>query len=263
MAREATGRSEPRGRLRGRHPYAGLSLRVAMGSILIAGCTGTSHLLPAPLTPAPTELLYVTSAYRIQVGDVLSIRLLLSPELNEDVTVRPDGHISTTVVPDEAAADRTVPELIAVLAQSYERYLRQPHVSVIVKTIAPIPIYVGGEVIQPGEVLTAGVAPTLSQAIARAGGIKLSGDDTRVFIVRRGPKDIPVFLSARYDAVRLSRDPQADVRLAPFDIVMVPRLDVAEVYRWYNQYIQQFVNPNIGFSYLLNPTNGGQTVINP
>lgn len=235
----------------------------AVGVSLLAGCATQGELPPAPLEPALPQISYVTPAYRIQVGDVLSIRLLLSPELNEDVTVRPDGRISTTVVPDEMAADRTVPDFIDALAGGYARYLRDPHLSVIVKTIAPIPVFVGGEVVQPGQLLTSGTAPTLSQAIARAGGIKLSGDDSSLFIVRRGPNDMPVFLSARYDAVRLAQDPRADIRLAPFDVVMVPRLGVAEVYRWYNQYIQQFVSPNIGFTYLLNPTNGGQTIVNP
>ncbi len=91
----------------------------------------------------------------------------------------------------------------------------------IVKQIAPVAVFVGGEVIQPGELLTIGTAPTLSQAIARAGGLKLSGDDTRIFIVRRGPKDEPIFLSTRYDQIRLGRDPLLDVRLAPFDLVVV------------------------------------------
>jgi polysaccharide biosynthesis/export protein len=232
------------------------------GSIGIAGCTSTPRLPPVPLSPGPIPPPYVTPAYRIQVGDVLSIRLVLNPELDEDVTVRPDGHISTTIVADETAANRTVPKLIAALGRAYKRYLQDPKVSVIVKTVAPTPIYVGGEVTQPGEQLTVGGAPTLSQAIARAGGVKLTGDDTHVFIVRRGSHDAAFFLSAHYDAVRQAKDPQADVRLAPFDVVMVPRLGVAEVYRWYNQFIQQFVNPNVGFSYILNPTSGGQTLIN-
>lgn len=252
-------RGLPRHRRNGRSPWH----VAAAGAILIAGCTSTSDLPPAPLAPASPEARYVTPAYRIQVGDVLSIRLFLAPELNEDVTVRPDGHISTTVVPDEVAAGRTVPELISLLTESYKRDLREPHLSVIVKTVAPIPVFVAGEVAQPGELLTAGAAPTLSQAIARAGGIKPSGDDARLFIVRRGPNDTPVFLSARFDAVRLAQDPLADIRLAPFDVVMVPRLGVAQVYHWYNQYIQQFVSPNLGFTYLLNPTSGGQTIVNP
>lgn len=248
------------------HPH--LTFRRNMASalaaaFLITGCTDTSGLPPAPPAPESSEVRYVTPAYRIQVGDVLSIHVFLAPELNEDVTVRPDGHISTTLIADEMAADRTVPELTSVLTEGYKAYLRDPHMSVIVKTVAPIAVFVGGEVVQPGELLTAGTAPTLSQAISRAGGIKASGDDTNLFIVRRGPNDKPVFLSVRFDAVRLAQDPQADVRLAPFDVVMVPRLAIAEVYHWYNQYIQQFVTPSIGFSYVLNPTVGGQTILNP
>lgn len=236
-------------------------LALALPAVL-AACASTQEMPPAPPAPPPPIAAYVTPAYRIQVGDVLSIRLLLNQELNEDVSVRPDGHISTTVLPDETAAGRTVPELIAALTEGYAKVLRQPHVSVIVKQVAPVAVFVGGEVVQPGELLTIGTAPTLSQALARAGGLKLSADDTRIFIVRRGPKDEPLFLATRYDVVRLGRDPTLDVRLAPFDLVMVPRTGISEVYRWYNQYVQQFVNPNLGFSYLLNPTAGGQTVIN-
>ena len=50
------------------------------------------------------------------------------------------------------------------------------------------------------------------------------------------------------------RDPNSDVRLAPYDVVYVPRMGIAEVYKFYNQYIQQFANPSFGFSYLVNPT---------
>jgi polysaccharide export outer membrane protein len=231
-------------------------------ALAIAGCTRGDDLPSAPLLPGPARASYVTPEYRIQVDDVLSIRVLLNPDLNEDVTVRPDGHISTSIDHDQVAANLTVPRLIAALARSYRHYLSQPHISVIVKTVAPTVVFVGGEVVQPGQELTVGTAPTLSQAIARAGGLKLSADDDRIFIVRRGPDDTPVFLAAHYSAVRSGRDPADDVQLAPFDVVMVPRLRVAEVYRWYNQYIQQFINPNFGFSYLLNPTAGGQTVIN-
>jgi len=148
------------------------------------------------------------------------------------------------------------------LNKGYVRYLREPHVSVIVKTVAPVRIFVGGEVAPPGEQSIVGTAPTLAQAIARAGGLKLSGDESRVFLVRRGENDSPTYLATRYDAVMNGTDPSADIRLAPFDVDLVPKLGIAEVYRWYYQYIQQFANPNFSFSYLLNPTIGGQTFIN-
>lgn len=234
---------------------------VLAGATALAACsTVPSNLPPAPMEPAPTEYSANLPPYRIQVGDVLDVRLMLNPELNEEVTVRPDGHISTTAVPDAVAYGRTPAELAAYLRGVYAKDLQNPRVSVEVKSFAPTRVYVGGEVNTPGEFITVGPTLTLSQAIARAGGTKLSSDDTSVFVIRRGPGDKPEFLSTKWKALRQGRDPDADIRLAPYDVVYVPKLGIAEVYQFYNQYIGQFANPSFGFSYLLNPTNTVTTV---
>lgn len=231
-------------------------------AVLAAGCAIRPDLPPAPSMPETIAATYVTPQYRIQVGDQLSVKILLNRELDEDVTVRPDGRISTTIVHDEMAANRTVPELIDVLTRGYRRFLNKPYVSVVVKSAAPVRIFVGGEVPTPGEQTTpVGTAPTLAQAIARAGGVKPSADETKVFLVRRGPDDKPVLMSVRYDDVLRGNDPTADVRLAPFDVVMVPKSGIAEVYRWYNQYIQQFANPNFTFNYVINQAVAGSTIL--
>ena len=130
-------------------------------------------LPPAPPQPAPdTGPVSALPPYRLQVGDVLGVRLMLNPELNEEVTVRPDGHISTTVAKDEPASGRTVPEVTADLTRDYSTELRNPRLTVLVKSFAPTRTYVGGEVTNPGEFITVGPNLTLSQAIARAGGLK-------------------------------------------------------------------------------------------
>ncbi|HTW71823.1 MAG TPA: polysaccharide biosynthesis/export family protein [Acetobacteraceae bacterium] len=226
-----------------------VALSAAIG---MAACTNTSNLPPAPLEPVALGPSAPLPPYRIQVGDVLDVRLILNPELNEEVTVRPDGHISTTVVRDARAAGLTVPELDRELVSDYSGTLQNPRVSVVVRSFAPTRIYVGGQVNNPGEFITVGPTLTLSQAIARAGGTKLSSDDTDVFIIRRGPDDKPEFLSVRYNDIQHGMDPSADVRLAPYDVVYVPKSGIAEVYKWYNQYIQQFANPSFGFSYIVN-----------
>lgn len=197
-----------------------------------------------PEAPLPT--------YRIQIGDVLEVRLLLNPELNEEVRVRPDGRISTAVVADEVASGRTVEELTALLRTAYAKDLYKPRISVVVKSIMPTRLYVSGEVNTPGEFATIGPNLTLSQAIARAGGIKPSGDVNRIFIIRRGAGDSPELLATRYDAVMRGQDARADVRLAAYDVVYVPKTGIAEVYQWYNQFIQQFTNASFGFTYLIN-----------
>jgi polysaccharide export outer membrane protein len=222
-------------------------------AIGLMACTNTSNLPPAPPEPLALGPSAPLPPYRIQVGDVLDLRLLLNPELNEEVTVRPDGHISTTVAGDVDAAGRTIPELDASLRGDYSHDLQHPRISVVVKSFAPTRIYVGGEVNSPGEFITVGPTLTLSQAIARAGGLKLSSDDPSIFIIRRDAGDKPEFLSVRYDEVEHAKDPTADVRLAPYDVVYVPKMGIAEVYKFYNQYVAQFINPSFGFSYIVNP----------
>ncbi|MGD0107232.1 MAG: polysaccharide biosynthesis/export family protein [Rhodopila sp.] len=234
-----------------------------MGVAAVAACSPVPSLPPAPMEPGVQAVSSNLPPYRIQVGDVLDVRLLLNPELNEEVTVRPDGHISTTAAEDALAYGRTPGELAATLRGIYGKELQNPRVSVEVRSFAPTRVYVGGEVTTPGEFITVGPTLTLSQAIARAGGTKLSSDDTSVFVIRRGPGDKPEFLSTKWKAVRQGIDPTADIRLAPYDVVYVPKLGIAEVYQFYNQYVGQFANPSFGFSYLLNPAAAGAVVAAP
>jgi polysaccharide export outer membrane protein len=241
--------------------YAGLSLLAIGTAVVLAGCSPVPTLPVAPLEPAAAPAEAVLPPYHIQVGDVLEVKLLLNPELNEEVTVRPDGHISTASAEDVVAYGRTPLDLSNDLRGRYGKDLQNPRLSVIIKSFSPTRVYVGGEVNTPGEFVTVGPTLTLSQAMARAGGTKLSSDDTSVFIIRRGADDKPQFLSTHWKALRQGREGDADVRLAPYDVVYVPKLGIAEVYQFYNQYIGQFANPSFGFSYLLNPLAAGNNVV--
>ncbi len=214
--------------------------------LLVGGCSGSATL---PAAPASS----VAAPYRVQVGDQLAVRLFLTPELNEDVTVRPDGRISTQLAASIQAAGRTPEDIARTLRLAYEPELKDPHIVVEVKSAAPVLVDVAGEVNAPGELSSAGQPPTLLAAVARAGGAKLSGDLHRVLIVRRGADNRPLVLSTRYQDALSGRDPAADVMLAPFDVVVVPKTGIAEAYVWVNQHIQQFVPVSWGFSYNVTP----------
>ena len=226
-----------------------LGCALALSTVVaLPACSPVPNLPPAPPEPAANAgFMTHLPPYRIQVGDVLDIRLLLNPELNEEVTVRPDGYISTTVVPDQRAYGMTVPQLDAALQHDYGVQLRNPRVNVVVKSFAPTRVYVGGQVANPGEFITVGPNLTLSQAIARAGGLKpLTGDENKIFIIRRGVNDVPEFLSVRYNAIMWGKDPSADVRLAPYDVVYVPRSGAAEVYRWFERILPAIRTGELG-----------------
>jgi polysaccharide export outer membrane protein len=232
---------------------------VGLGA-LIAGCTNTSNLPLAPTVPEPTKAENL-APYYLQPGDVLDLRLMLNPELNEEVTIRPDGHISTTVVPDQVAAGLTTSQLAERLRREYRRDVQNPRLSILVKTISPMNVYVGGEVAAPGVFTTAGGAPiSLSQALARSGGVRFGGDDTEIFIIRRNATNQSAnFYRVRYQDVTHAVDPNADVLLAPNDIVYVPKTTIAEVYAFWNQYVEQFAHPSFGFSYIVGNSGGGGT----
>ena len=191
--------------------------------------------------------------YRVQVGDVLGIRLYMAPELNEDVTVRPDGRITTTLAQSTAAAGRMPDEIATELQKTYATELKDPRLTLEVKSASPPRIFVSGEVVSPGEFSSDSPAPTLLQAVAKAGGLRTTGDENHVFILRRGLGDAPVVLAADYRGAMSGAHPAADVRLAPFDVVYVPRSGISQLYVWFNQHVQQFVPVSWGFSYNVNP----------
>src|SRR4051812_19030444 len=56
---------------------------ITLGAVaMLAACTTTSNMPPAPPLPDPTAgSMSSLPAYRIQVGDILDVRLMLNPEL--------------------------------------------------------------------------------------------------------------------------------------------------------------------------------------
>ena len=47
------------------------------------------------------------------------------------------------------------------------------------------------------------------------------------------------------------------------DVVYVPRTGIAEVYKYFNQYVQQFVPISWGFSYIVAPPTGTSVITTP
>lgn len=231
---------------------------LTMLSLIISGCSSTANVDPAPQNMHPiADIATDLPSYQIQIGDVLSLKLLLNPELEEEVTVRPDGKISTAVAQNVMAYGLTPEELQEELNDQYAEHLSDPSVAVIVRSFAPTRFYVLGEVNSPGEYISVGPNLTLLQALAMAGDIENSADPEEIIILRRGAGDEPKAYRADYDAAKSGLNPAADVRLAAYDVVYVPRTAIADAYVLYEQSIQQFLRPslNFGLSYRLDDNN--------
>jgi len=227
--------------------FAGIAVvrrRLAVGLLL-----GLAACAPLPVVPetAPPPLAAAPPRYALQPGDQLEVKFLYNPELNEQVTIQPDGRFTLPMAPDTIAAGRTLDEVTQNLNSAYSRELRDPRIVVQLKNALPTRIYVGGEVVSPGEYINVGPPLTFAQAIARAGGLKNSANQERIIIVRREPGGRATPYGVNFvDAAGGVEG--ADVVLAPYDHVFVPRTGVANVYLAYQQYFQQFLPSSLGIA---------------
>lgn len=206
---------------------------------------------PAPLPyQAAQNGPYIEQEYRIQVGDQLDIKFFYNPELNELVTVRPDGRISLQLVHEIMVAGLTPSELTDSLTQKYAPELKKPEITVIVRSFGAHKIYVDGEVNKSGMFPLMGLM-TVMQAISQAGGMKDTARTSQLVIIRRGADHKPLVLQVNAEKVIDGTDVSQDIVLKPFDIVYVPRSPIANVNIWVDQYIRKNIPIPIstGFGY--------------
>ena len=187
--------------------------------------------------------------YRLYPGDQVDVTVLSAPELNRSVAVQPDGRITLPLVAPVMAADRTIPQVEAMLAGAYAPQLVRPEVSISLKQAQPLRIFVGGEVDRPGIYDMPGDIDAL-QAVVMAGGFKTSAAMGDVVIIRRGPGGVPMARVANLRA--FTRDPGSTdaVPLRRFDVVFVPRKAISEVALFVQQYLRDPLP--VQFSYVVN-----------
>jgi polysaccharide export outer membrane protein len=238
--------------------WVGRGWRLAGAILLAAGCATAS--LPEqvgrpaadakrPGTPGSAE----GAEYRLQRGDALDVKFFHTTELNESVTVRPDGRIALQLIGEVDAAGLTAEQLARMLRERYAGTLRNPEISVLVRKFSGQKAYVGGEVNSPGLV-SFDAPPTLLQALIQVGWLKASAEPRNVAIIRNAGAEVPAVLFV--DVKKLVEQPGngAEVTLQPFDVVYVPKSTVAKVGDFVDQYLDKIILTPIsrlmGFSYV-------------
>lgn len=216
------------------HFQRGRLLTSAVLLLAGGGCAPAAQPV-ALLQPPPAE------SYRLTAGDVLAIKFYRNPELNEDeLAIRPDGHISLQLIDDVRAAGLTPAALSRELSQRYDAELQDARVNVIVKTFANNRVFVSGEVGRQG-VQDLGAGLTLYQAIQQAGGFLKTANRKQVVLIRRTDASAADGYAVDLRDVESGAQPQDDVPLAARDIIVVPRSVIANV----NIFVEQYVRNNL------------------
>lgn len=190
---------------------------------LAIGCgTHKINLKSEPLTDKDEKSKSSLSDYHIQPGDQLEIKFFYNPELNESVTVRPDGKICLQLVEEINAAGLKPVQLDKILTDVYGKELAKPELTIIVKSFSSQQVFVGGEVNSPSAIpLTPGM--TAIQAIINAGGFSETAKMENVIIIRKDATGSSVSIPVNMKEPPQKNGSGTSFPLMPNDVVYVPR----------------------------------------
>jgi polysaccharide export outer membrane protein len=197
-------------------------------------------------------------SYRFDVGDTVEFKFPFAPELNFTAPVRPDGAISFPYVGDVRAIGLTVAEVATRLRQRYVGILKEPEVTIIVRSFQALRVSVIGEVPAAGRVeYRQGL--TVVQAVAAAGGFRDTANRGTLVLLRQVT---PTSLKVLEVSVRKHEGVAGDYPLMPDDIVLVPKSGIAKLNLLISQYTRELLPvTNLGiFFNLMGASTGALSI---
>lgn len=180
--------------------------------------------------------------YILQREDVLLISFPLSTELNQTVTIQPDGYISLQNAGSVYAQGLTTPELVEVIKKAYAGILHDPIVNIDLQDFQKPLFTVSGQVGKPGQYeLRADI--TVAEAIAVAGGMTMSTAKTQVFLFHRTSKDWMEVKQVNLKDVLNGKNVNEDAMVMPGDMIYVPEKFIAK----FKKYVPYSLNAVAGW----------------
>ena len=211
-------------------------LVVVAGLVLgsLAGCAPPAPKLSAEAVPggvpsAPEHVLVP--------GDEIEVRFPFYPDLNDRVTVGPDGRLSLQLVNSVAVGGLTVGETTKLLNERYAKVIRDPQASVTVRVFAPQEIFVDGWVANPG-VVRSDVPLTVSRAVAQAGGAKSGAYTNDILVLRRTPDGTVHYYQVALGSYGGAGASTEDPLLSSYDVVYVPQTILGSIGDFLANYVK-------------------------
>jgi len=186
--------------------------------LAVVGCAGLEPQAP----PMALEL----ATYTVGPPDRLVIRVLPDPQIEREVTVRPDGRISFDLIGDVDAAGRTPAEIATEIEERIASYKRDPRVTVDVAASLTDSITMFGEVRAPGA-FPLERDTRLAEAIGLRGGPTTFARKSQVRVIRVVDSKTEVFIA---DIGAIQRgNLTTNIFLQKGDIVVVPANMLARI----------------------------------
>jgi polysaccharide export outer membrane protein len=182
------------------------------------------------------ELQLRNPRYVIQRQDVLLLSFPLTPELNQTVTVQPDGYINLQSGRSVHAQGLSVPELADAIKTAYAGTLHNPIVNVDLKDFQKPFFTVSGQVGKPGQYeLRADI--TVAEAIAVAGGLAPTAK-SQIFLFHRTSDQWFEVEKVNLKDMMHGKNVNEDAVLKPGDMIFVPETFITS----FRKYVPYSIN---------------------
>ncbi|APZ43496.1 XrtA/PEP-CTERM system exopolysaccharide export protein [Acidihalobacter ferrooxydans] len=195
-------------------------VHLLLGALLVGTLAACSSGLP-PLSSAPVA--ETTPVYRIAAGDQLQIYVAGHSDLSTTVPVGPDGRISIPLVQGIDAEGKTPSQLAKDIEKSLSHYVRNPDVTVIVRSFNSSfsnEVRVIGQAVKP-QAIPYSKGMTLLDALTAVGGLTPYAAGNRAELIRRidgKEKVYQVYLGSL-----LNGDMKDNAPLRPGDVIVIPQ----------------------------------------
>jgi polysaccharide biosynthesis/export protein len=192
-------------------------------SNLVAANTLTSN--PTGISSSNPQLEQRYPRYVIQRQDVLKLSFPLSPEMNQTVTVQPDGYISLQNAGGLHAQGLTVPELVDEIKKAYAGVLHDPIINVDLDNFQKPFFTVSGQVGKPGKYdLRSNI--TVAEALAIAGGMTPTAK-TQIFLFHQTSSGWVETRRVNMKDILKGKNVSEDASIKPGDMIYVPEKFIA------------------------------------
>jgi polysaccharide export outer membrane protein len=196
--------------------YARGAAMLCLIAAVLSGCSASLDTLP------PTSVVPATEEYLIGPGDTLNVFVWREPDLSATVPVRPDGRITTPLVEDVVAVDKTPAQLAREIEAVLGQYVRSPVVNVSVQGFVGTfgaQVRVIGQAAQPRAVPYRNRL-TLLDVLTEVGGLTEFAAGNRSRIVRNIGGEMTEIRVRLKDLV--DGDIQRNVVMQPGDVLIIP-----------------------------------------
>lgn len=213
--------------------FAGCSSVNRRTSDVNQSSTGDNSISEVPIKVEVSDMI-------LGPGDEIEILVWRNSDFNRTIKIIPPGRYYYPLVGEIQTMGVGVFQLRKEITEKLSKYIKDPQVSITIKSVESRKFFVLGEVNNPG-IFPADSSPTVLQAITAAGGVNADAKLNSILLARGGTNK-PELRKLNLEVALKEGDFRDNITLQTGDMLYVPTVSIANVERFFRR-IQTIIGP--------------------